>query len=61
MPGRWVGGKGSIASPVRDNYIEGEVFTDKGENQGTIAIKVKFRDKTSLFCEQLRQRRASQR
>jgi len=41
MPGRWVGGKGSVASPVKDAYIEAEVFTERGTAQGTILVKVK--------------------
>jgi hypothetical protein len=41
MPGRWVGGKGSIASPVKDACIEAEVFSDRGTAQGTILVKVK--------------------
>ena len=41
MPGRWVGGKGSIASPVKDSFIEGEVFGERGQKQGTVIIKIK--------------------
>ena len=41
MPGRWVGGKGSLASPTKDLLIEGKVFDKEGHGQGTILIKVK--------------------
>ena len=41
MPGRWVGGRGSMASPVKDDLIEGRTETDDGEDQGTVLIRVK--------------------
>ena len=37
MPGRWVGERGSVASPTKDQIIEGEV----GGAKGTALIKVK--------------------
>ena len=41
MPGKWVGGKGSIASPLKGQVIEGHVTTEGGNACGTILIKVK--------------------
>lgn len=41
MPSRWVGGRGSIASPVKDQLVEAKVLDDDGQDQGTILIRVK--------------------
>ena len=41
MPGRWVGGRGSVASPVKDSFLEGKVYTDIGDPQGTVLLRVK--------------------
>ena len=41
MPSRWVGGKGSIASPTKDQYVEGRVLDEEGKDQGTIILKIK--------------------
>ena len=41
MPSRWVGGRGSIASPVKDQLVEAKVLDDDGKDQGTILIRVK--------------------
>lgn len=30
-----------MASPSKDQYIEGKVYTDEGEGQGTVLVKVK--------------------
>ena len=42
MPGRWVGGRGSIAAPTKGTYIEAEVFDDTGAQQGTVLLYVKI-------------------
>eukprot|EP00438_Fugacium_kawagutii_P033385 Skav211631 [mRNA] locus=scaffold2262:105332:110360:+ [translate_table: standard] len=41
MPGRWVGGRGSQASPTKDQLIEGKVTDEEGNSDGTVLIKVK--------------------
>ena len=41
MPGRWVGGKGSVASPVKDQLIEGQIVNEGGEAEGNILILIK--------------------
>ena len=41
MPGRWVGGPGSLACPQRGQFIEAKVFDDNKEDQGTIFLEVK--------------------
>ena len=41
MPGRWVGGRGSLAAPTKGTYIEAEVFDDSGKPQGTVLLFVK--------------------
>ena len=41
MPTRWVGGRGSIASPTKDQLVEAKVVDDDGADQGTILIRVK--------------------
>ena len=41
MPGRWVGGRGSLAAPTKGTYIEAEVFDDGGSQQGTVLLFVK--------------------
>ena len=41
MPGKWVGGKGSLACPQKGQYIEAHVFDDKGKEQGTVFLLVK--------------------
>ena len=41
MPGRWVGGKGSVASPVKDQLIEGQIVNEDGESEGNILILIK--------------------
>ena len=41
MPGKWVGGKGSLACPQKGQFIEAKVFDTGGKDQGTIIIEVK--------------------
>ena len=41
MPGRWVGGKGSIAAPTKDLILEGQAYTDDGDPRGTVLVRVK--------------------
>ena len=41
MPGRWVGGKGSVASPVKDQIIEGQIVDDEGRPNGNVLILIK--------------------
>lgn len=41
MPGRWVGGKGSIAAPTKDLILEGKAYTDDGDPRGTVLVRVK--------------------
>ena len=41
MPGRWVGGKGSKASPTKGQYIEGEAVDADGNDDGLVLIRVK--------------------
>ena len=41
MPGRWVGGKGSVASPVKDQIIEGQIVDDEGKPNGNVLILIK--------------------
>jgi hypothetical protein len=41
MPGKWVGGPGSLACPQRGQFIEARVFDDSKKEQGTIFLEVK--------------------
>ena len=41
MPTKWVGGKGSVASPTKDQFIEARVIDEGGNDQGTILLKIK--------------------
>lgn len=41
MPGKWVGGKGSLACPTKGQLLEGHVFDDGGSPQGTVFLEVK--------------------
>ena len=41
MPGKWVGGKGSVASPTKDVILEGKTVSDDGAPQGTVLVRVK--------------------
>eukprot|EP00438_Fugacium_kawagutii_P004362 Skav212023 [mRNA] locus=scaffold984:219319:221061:+ [translate_table: standard] len=41
MPGKWVGGKGSVASPTKDQFIEGKTVDDYGSPMGTVLLRVK--------------------
>lgn len=41
MPGRWVGGPGSKACPVKDQYIEAKIFDEEGEEDGTVLLLIK--------------------
>ena len=41
MPTRWVGGKGSVASPTNGQYVEAKVVDETGLDQGTVILKVK--------------------
>ena len=41
MPGKWVGGKGSVACPVKGQYLEAQVFDAEGKDQGTVFLEVK--------------------
>eukprot|EP00438_Fugacium_kawagutii_P032213 Skav231673 [mRNA] locus=scaffold597:177506:179203:+ [translate_table: standard] len=41
MPGKWVGGLGSKASPSKGDFIEGKVYDDEGQDQGTVLLEVK--------------------
>lgn len=41
MPGKWVGGRNSVACPSKDQYIEGKTVDDDGNAQGTVLVKVK--------------------
>ncbi len=40
MPTRWVGGKGSVASPTNGQYVEAKVVDETGEDQGTVVLKI---------------------
>lgn len=40
MPDRWVGGKGSAASPMKGWIIEGKVLDERGRDQGTFLVEV---------------------
>ena len=41
MPGKWVGGKGSIAAPTKGQIIEAKVFDEAGNDQGSVFLLVK--------------------
>lgn len=41
MPGKWVGGKGSVASPTKNQFFEGKTVDDDGNPQGTVLVRVK--------------------
>eukprot|EP00438_Fugacium_kawagutii_P032819 Skav214752 [mRNA] locus=scaffold983:202851:205260:- [translate_table: standard] len=41
MPGKWVGGAGSLACPTKGQYIEAKVNDDEGKAQGTVFLEVK--------------------
>ena len=41
MPGKWVGGPGSLACPQRGQFIEAKVYDDSKKDQGTIFVEVK--------------------
>eukprot|EP00435_Cladocopium_sp_Y103_P021590 s619_g5.t1 len=41
MPGKWVGGRGSLAAPTKGQFIEANVFDPAGKGQGTIILHVK--------------------
>ena len=38
MPGRWVGGPGSKACPLKDQYIEARILDEEGEDDGTVLL-----------------------
>eukprot|EP00435_Cladocopium_sp_Y103_P017142 s2265_g4.t1 len=41
MPGKWVGGKGSLAAPTKGQFIEAQVYDRESRGQGTIFLLVK--------------------
>eukprot|EP00438_Fugacium_kawagutii_P026465 Skav202776 [mRNA] locus=scaffold326:329563:334590:- [translate_table: standard] len=41
MPGRWVGGRGSQACPLKDQFFEGKTIDDERNDQGTVLVRVK--------------------
>lgn len=41
MPGKWVGGRGSVAAPTKDQFIEGKTVDEYGNAQGTVLVRVK--------------------
>lgn len=41
MPGKWVGGKGSLACPTKGQLLEAQVFDDGGNPQQTLFLEVK--------------------
>ena len=41
MPGKWVGGRGSLACPTKRQLIEAHVHDDEGRPQGTVFLTVK--------------------
>ncbi len=41
MPSRWVGGRGSIASPTKGQLVEGQAVDGEGNDDGLVLILVK--------------------